>query len=105
MTAGCRTLLVVDDNVCVREAVAETLASEGYEVLLARDGAEALKSVDRLRLCAVVTDFNMPHMNGDELVARLRQRLPCRPADIGKYDQGELKAFRAADLRALLRGA
>jgi CheY-like chemotaxis protein len=72
----------VDDNVRVREAVAETLASEGYDLLLARDGDDALKSVDRLRLCAVVTDFNMPHMDGDELVARLRQRLPNLPAVI-----------------------
>jgi two-component system response regulator PrrA len=77
-----RTVLVVDDNACIRAAVAESLALEGYEAALARDGDEALRCVDRLRPWAVVTDFDMPHMDGGRLVVELRLRMPDLPAVI-----------------------
>ena len=72
------TALVVEDEPSVRDMVARVLADQGYEVLQAANGAEALELVDRLgqdgALRLVVTDLAMPVMGGRELARRLAER-------------------------------
>ncbi|HVY61765.1 MAG TPA: response regulator, partial [Planctomycetota bacterium] len=66
-----RTLLVVEDEVDIRAALAAFLESEGFEVLTAGDGREALEVLSGARPAAVVTDLMMPGMNGSELCRAL----------------------------------
>jgi len=72
------TLLVVEDEPSVRELACEILEAEGYEVLAASDGREALdaatRHAERIRL--VITDVVMPQMGGLELVENLSGVLP-----------------------------
>ena len=67
-------VLVVDDSLSVRRAIASLLEDQGYEVALARDGLEAVKSMDINRPDVVLTDLEMPNMNGLELTAHVRSR-------------------------------
>jgi CheY-like chemotaxis protein len=73
-----RTILVVDDHRAVLDLLSAALQDEGYRVVRASDGVEALACMEREAPDLVVTDFRMPRMNGVELVARLRayQTLP-----------------------------
>jgi DNA-binding response OmpR family regulator len=67
-------LLVVDDEPDIRDAVAEALHDEGFEVETARDGRQALeKAAARTGLSAILLDLMMPGMNGWQF--RERQRL------------------------------
>ncbi|MFL5274805.1 MAG: response regulator [Anaeromyxobacteraceae bacterium] len=60
-----RTVLVVDDDACLREVVSQGLAAEGYSVREARDGADAFAALGREPLPdAILLDLNMPHMTG-----------------------------------------
>jgi len=66
--------LVVDDSLSVRRAIASLLEDQGYEVVLARDGLEAVKSLEAARPDVLLTDLEMPNMNGLELAAHVRSR-------------------------------
>jgi chemotaxis protein histidine kinase CheA/ActR/RegA family two-component response regulator len=67
-------LLVVDDSLSVRRAVATLLEDNGYEVIAARDGLEAARLMESNRPDALLTDLEMPNMNGLELTAHVRAR-------------------------------
>jgi CheY-like chemotaxis protein len=69
------SVLVVDDERDIREAVAEALKDEGYQVLDARDGAEALRQLRAHHPAVVLLDLMMPGMNGWEFCAA-RKREP-----------------------------
>jgi two-component system response regulator HydG len=64
-------VLVVDDDVSVRAALRELLRSENCEVQLAADGSEALERLAELPPDVVVTDLDMPRMDGMQLIAKL----------------------------------
>jgi DNA-binding response OmpR family regulator len=63
-------VLVVDDEVDIREAVAELLVEEGYDVVDAGDGAEALRKARECHPSVVLLDLMMPGMNGWEFCAQ-----------------------------------
>ena len=67
-----RTILAVDDSLSMRRMVVHVLTSAGYTVLEAGDGEEALALACSRRVDAVLTDQNMPKMDGIALVKRLR---------------------------------
>jgi len=69
--AGERVLFV-DDEEQIRKLLSTWLTRHGYEVTVANDGWEALKSVRTKAPDLVITDVNMPNMNGLELTRRLR---------------------------------
>ncbi|MFM7204580.1 MAG: sigma-54-dependent transcriptional regulator [Myxococcota bacterium] len=71
-----QTILVVDDDVSNRSTVEKILQKEGYVVLLAADGAEALAIVRRESVALVVTDFKMPGMTGLDLLKAARTLQP-----------------------------
>lgn len=61
------TVLVADDSAVVREIIRDHLERNGYRVLLARDGAEALSIYRREDVHVLVTDLEMPQLDGIEL--------------------------------------
>ena len=65
-------ILTVDDSSTMRQMITFTLKGAGFEVLEAGDGVEALEVAKGKKLSLVVTDVNMPRMDGITLVQRLR---------------------------------
>ncbi len=59
-----RTVLVVDDSPSVRQMIANTLKTAGYQVVTANDGQDALERARTMRPDAVITDQNMPRLDG-----------------------------------------
>lgn len=70
------TLLFVDDEEVIWQAIAPPLRRRFKEVFYARNGVEALEMFHRLQPSVVVTDIQMPLMDGMELVKKLRQTAP-----------------------------
>ena len=64
-------VLIVEDDINQRALYEEELSDEGYEILTASDGREALKLAEEERPDLVVTDVNMPVMDGLDLISRL----------------------------------
>jgi two-component system chemotaxis response regulator CheY len=65
-------ILTVDDSAAMRQMVEVTLTSAGYDVAQAKDGREALDIAHNTRFDLVITDVNMPEMDGLTLVRELR---------------------------------
>ena len=68
------TVLVVDDDLGLRETLRALLELEGYEVALAGDGLDALRALEGLSPDAILLDLMMPRMNGEEFVQELSRR-------------------------------
>ena len=92
-------ILVVEDEDAVRTVVMRTLQAEGYEVLGAREGREALRELEEVggAVNLVVTDIVMPGMGGRQLAAELNRRYRRIPivwmsghARESEQDRGEL---------------
>lgn len=66
-------ILAVDDSASMRQMVSFTLKGAGHEVVEACDGSEALKIAQGQSVDLVLSDVNMPNMNGIELCKNLRQ--------------------------------
>lgn len=64
--------LTVDDSKTIREMVAFTLKNNGFEVLEAEDGKQALSVLADKDVNVIITDLNMPNMDGFELMRQLR---------------------------------
>jgi signal transduction histidine kinase len=77
-SANFETVLVVEDEDIVRELVCEVLEDQGYNVICARDGVEALNMAGEFdgTIHLLVTDVIMPHMNGHELAGKLSSLRP-----------------------------
>ena len=67
-----RTILTVDDSTSMRQMVRATLQSAGYGVVEAADGQEALEFARTNKVDLVISDVNMPRMDGIKLVSELR---------------------------------
>jgi len=75
-----RTLLVVDDDADVRRVLAQTLSSQGYQVLQAENSAEALRVARATAtIHLLLTDFSMPGGNGLDLTRKFRTVHPKTP--------------------------
>ena len=67
------TILLVDDDAALLELTSIVLASEGYRVVTAEDGAEALRILGREGLDLVVLDIMLPRMSGFEVLKKMRE--------------------------------
>lgn len=67
-----KTIITVDDAATMRKMIAFTLKGAGHDVLEASDGAEALKTLQTRTVDMVITDINMPNMDGITLTRSLR---------------------------------
>ncbi len=109
------TVLLVDDDPRLLDAMSALVESEGFDVLKALDGAEALRLARIQRPAIVVTDYMMPVMRGDALVSALAREpgladLPVVLCSAVAAPPGSLavaaflrKPFAAAQLLELLR--
>ena len=68
-----KTILTIDDSASIRQMVAMTLKSAGHQVLEAGNGAEGYDQATGNTVHAVITDLNMPVMNGIEFIKKYRQ--------------------------------
>ncbi len=73
------TILVVDDEKNYLVVMSTLLSEQGYEVLTAENGLQALEIIEESDLDLVLTDMKMPKMDGIELLARIRQVKPEQP--------------------------
>ena len=69
---GNKIALAVDDSKTMREMVSFTLSGNGFDVLQAEDGQMAIKVLDNRKVDLIITDLNMPNMNGIDLIKNLR---------------------------------
>jgi len=67
-----KLIMTVDDSASVRQMVTFTLKGAGYEVTEAKDGRDALTKAKGAGVNMVITDLNMPNMDGIELIRSLR---------------------------------
>jgi len=67
-----KKIVIVDDFTGVRSIIRESLIKKGYQVLEASSGEEALKFFDGTQVDLLITDFDMPDMNGAELITKIR---------------------------------
>jgi two-component system chemotaxis response regulator CheY len=68
-----RTILAVDDSASIRQMVKLALTSGGYEVVFGVDGNDGLEQARKQRADMVLTDLNMPGMNGIALIREIRK--------------------------------
>ena len=73
------TLMVVDDNAELLKTVTEFLRLEGYDSITAGSGREAIKCMADTTVDLVLTDVNMPDMDGLKLCRALRSKFPTLP--------------------------
>lgn len=73
-----KVALTVDDSKTMREMVSFTLKNAGFEVIEAEDGVDALAKVGETPLDLIITDINMPNMDGIELIKNLRAKAPYK---------------------------
>jgi putative two-component system response regulator len=73
---GPVTLLVVDDEDAIRNALRKFLVQQGYEVATAATGEEALATLQRQKITGVLLDVNLPGINGVELVPQIMELEP-----------------------------
>jgi two-component system chemotaxis response regulator CheY len=93
-------ILIVEDSRVVRRMVREALTTDGYELTESEDGRQGLEQVDAVAPDLVITDVNMPYMDGIALTRAIRARPACRftPVLILTTESGEemKRAGRAA---------
>ena len=73
-------VLFVDDEPSMREIMAILLHEDGYEVLTANDGLDALAKIRASTPDLIISDLNMPRMSGTELLSVVRRRFPAIPS-------------------------
>jgi len=113
-----KTIVVADDDQNMRTLVARILSADGYEVLTAEDGRQAIALIRQQPCYALVTDLEMPEQEGIETIRNVRQFQPnlrivvisggspenVRMAMMLGATVGLLKPFERDELLAAVRG-
>lgn len=84
-------ILIVDDDFSLRSLMEVVFENEGYSVSLAEDGISALKILENGHFDILITDINMPNMNGIELFNKVKKLFPQIPVIfVSGYDYKNL---------------
>jgi two-component system chemotaxis response regulator CheY len=67
-----KTIMTVDDSASVRQMVSFTLRQQGFEIVEAATGSEALKKMEKKEIHMLITDINMPGLDGISLIREVR---------------------------------
>src|SRR5512133_3558856 len=97
--AAAGPILAVDDDDAIRDIVQIVLEDEGYRVVLARDGAEALELLKVMQPQLILLDMRMPRVNGWEFAERYG-RLPGHHVPIVVMTAGRDASLVASDIGA-----
>ena len=89
-------ILLVDDEPTVRRSMKMLLEHDGHKVFAVESGEAALAHLAQRKFDLVITDFSMPGMPGDQLVARIRERQPDQPIIMAAAFVPEYKVFGQA---------
>jgi CheY-like chemotaxis protein len=115
-----KRILLADDNKAVQDLVSELLEFLGYEVALAINGIEALAVFLASTFDLVLTDLEMPVMDGLSLAGHIKERSPSTPVILltgadsetvrkkvekGPFDSVIFKPFRMEDLQRTVQGS
>jgi two-component system chemotaxis response regulator CheY len=68
-----KCILIVDDSETVRQVLKLALGNAGYQVVEAEDGFDALAKLSVAQIDMLITDLNMPNMDGLELIKKVRE--------------------------------
>lgn len=96
--AASKVLLLVDDEARILSALQRALRREGYEILTASSGAEALEVLAERPVDMLVSDHKMPGMNGLELLGQVAKRYPSTARILITGWTEEIAAEQAAEL-------
>ena len=111
-----KRILVADDEMSIRLLYSEELKEEGYDVITAANGKEALEIVSREPFDLVILDIKMPEMSGIEVLRQIKEKFPNLPVllssayseykqDFGTWASEEylVKSSDLEDLKAAVR--
>lgn len=101
--AAPRCVLVVDDDVGIRRVLSLALTKAGLKVMQAADGCQALSLLEARahEIDLVVTDLDMPNMDGATLIAAVRAKLPGLAIMVMRGSNEALAALQGADIPVL----
>jgi two-component system, chemotaxis family, chemotaxis protein CheY len=68
-----KTIMIVDDSASMRQVVGIALRDAGYELIEAGDALDALKKLDGTKIHLIISDINMPNMDGISFVREVKQ--------------------------------
>lgn len=68
-----KKILFVDDSASMRQVVGMAISGAGYEVTTAEDGKDGMTKIDKDKFDAIITDLNMPNMNGIDMIKAVKQ--------------------------------
>ena len=71
--ARAKKILVVDDEAGIRNLLFDVLSSQGFNVSLAKDGQDSLDQMENRHFDLLITDINMPSIDGIELLKRMKK--------------------------------
>lgn len=99
-----KTILIVDDSFSLRRTLSIALKGVGYEVVEAADGREALACLDGRKFNLIISDVNMPNMDGISFVKAAKQLPNYRFTPVimltTETDQSKVAEGKAAGVRA-----
>ncbi len=99
-----KTILVVDDSAAIRQVVSLALKGAGYQTIEACDGADALRKIQGVKVHLVISDVNMPNMDGLTLLKELKKQPATKftpvimlttESEASKKDQGRQAGAKA----------
>ena len=70
------TILVVDDEMMMRNLLKKILSNDGFKVILAEDGEDALRILGNSKVDLIISDMKMPNLNGLELLRIVKDKYP-----------------------------
>lgn len=77
-----KAILAIDDSPTIRKFLTLALSSKGFRVITAVDGMNALEIIGKESIDLVITDLNMPNIDGFELIQSLRSESPYKEIPI-----------------------
>lgn len=108
MSKKSKNILVVDDDLFVREIISDIISSMGHTAVQAENGREAARMIGEAGYDLIVTDINMPEMNGLELVEKIRSfdaDLPIIILTVDSEIDTAVKAIRQGADDYILKGS
>src|SRR5262245_41359771 len=95
-----KTIMIVDDSLSMRQVLGQTLQGAGFQVVEGVDGRDALDKLAKKPVDLLITDLNMPIMDGIQLIEKARALPSCRTTPIlmltTETDATKKQAGRAA---------